>query len=342
MTRYRDRHRQSRSRSDERDAVTLAHILRTDRRVHRPWQPDSLLTRRIQSQIRFIYTLHRTKQRYIGQLRALLLRYYPQALTVFSDLPITLSFVATYPSPQAAQALSKDQFYAFLKEHRHSRPAVWTQLYAALQGPAWEPDQDLTQIYSQRTQQMARLALEVIQTRRGALQELKRLFEQHPDREIFASLPGAGELLAPSLLAKFGDRRERYPDPAIVQALAGTCPVTDQSGKRRRVLFRRACPVEYSFAAFALEYDLFHRACDKEFRRIMQQFAKASVPESVWAAAYWQEVRPHCDSDAHAYRCLANRWVAIIWRMWQDRKPCGIRLLARDPCCRFIPQGKPL
>jgi len=88
---------------------------------------------------------------------------------------------------------------------------------------------------------MARLTLEVVQARRDALQELKVLFEQHPDREIFASLPGAGELLAPSLLAKFGDRRERYPDPAIVQALAGTCPVTDQSGQKRCILFRRAC-----------------------------------------------------------------------------------------------------
>jgi len=303
VTRYRDRHRQSRSRSDKGDAVTLAHILHTDRQVHRPWQPDSLLTRRLRSQVRLIYTLHQTEQRYIGQLRALLLRYYPQALTVFSDLalPITLSFVVTYPDPQAAQALGKEPFYAFLKEHRHPRPAMWTQLYAGLQRPAWEPDPALTQIYSQRTQQMARLTLEVVQARRDAIQELKALFEQHPDREIFASLPGAGELLAPSLLAKFGDRRERYPDPAIVQALAGTCPVTDQSGKKRRILFRRAC--------------------DKEFRRIMQQFSKASVAESVWAAAYWQEVRPHCDSDAHAYRCLANRWVPIIWRMWRDHKP---------------------
>jgi len=33
------------------------------------------------------------------------------------------------------------------------------------------------------------------------------------------------------------------------------------------------------------------------------------------------ELRPHCDSNAHADHILANRWLAILWRMWQDRKP---------------------
>ena len=103
------------------------------------------------------------------------------------------------------------------------------------------------------------------------------------------------------MLAKFGDDRDRFPTPVDVQALAGTCPVTERSGKRKLVLFRHGC--------------------DKEFRRIAQQFARASVPQSGWAAAYWHESRPNCHSDSHAYRILANRWLAIIWKVWQDRKP---------------------
>ena len=74
-------------------------------------------------------------------------------------------------------------------------------------------------------------------------------FSQHPDHEIFASLPGAGQLLAPSLLAKFCDDRERFPEPSSVQALAGTCPVTDASGKRRVVKFRRSCDSEFRHIA---------------------------------------------------------------------------------------------
>ena len=60
--------------------------------------------------------------------------------------------------------------------------------------------------------------------------------------------------------------------------------------------------------------------CDREFRRIIQQFAKASVRQSGWALAYWRDVRPRCRSDSDAYRRLANRWLGIIWRMWQDGK----------------------
>lgn len=71
----------------------------------------------------------------------------------------------------------------------------------------------------------------------------------------------------------FGDDRHRFPEPASVQALAGTCPVTKASGKRKVVLFRYAC--------------------DREFRHIAQQWARCSLSVSVWANAYWERTRPH-------------------------------------------------
>lgn len=71
--------------------------------------------------------------------------------------------------------------------------------------------------------------------------EIQRLLTQHPDSELFRSLPGAGDLLAARILGNLGDRRDRYPTVRPVQALAGTVPVTRQSGKRTVVCFRRAC-----------------------------------------------------------------------------------------------------
>jgi hypothetical protein len=77
--------------------------------------------------------------------------------------------------------------------------------------------------------------------------------------------------------------------------------VTEQSGKNRRVFFRQAC--------------------DHEFRQIAQPWAKASISHSSWAATDWGDVRKQSRSTSHAYRCLANRWLAITWKCWPSRQP---------------------
>jgi transposase len=170
-----------------------------------------------------------------------------------------------------------------------------------LQHPQPVADPDTVATFQAEAVQLAQLLLPVVQTKQTQLHELTRLFQQHPDAAIFASLPGAGDFLAPGLLVKFGDDRQRFPDAASVQALAGTCPVTDSSGKRHVVRFRKAC--------------------DHEFRTLTQQWAKATLTVSPWAQAYWQDMRPHCRSNSAAYRRLANRWLAIVWKLWQTHQP---------------------
>jgi transposase len=230
-------------------------------------------------------------------------RYYPAALNVFSalDAQIALDFVRNYPTPQAAAALSFTDFKAFAQRHRYAYRRQLPARFARLQQPQPEADPDTVLVFKEEAVQLAGVLLGLVQTKATALKTLRHLFAQHPDAPIFASLPGAGELLAPALLAKFGDDRARFASPASVQALAGTCPVTDASGKKRVIYFRKAC--------------------DREFRTITQHWAKASLAVSTWANAYWQQARPRCDSDSHAYRCLANRWLAVAWKLWQTRQP---------------------
>ena len=148
---------------------------------------------------------------------------------------------------------------------------------------------------------LAQQLLTLLEQKQVIIQQVGHLFEQHPDAAIFASLPGAGDLLRPKLLVMFGDHRARYPEPNILPAIAGTCPVTLQSGNYRYVRFRSAC--NYSF------------------RQTAQQFAMSSIRKSVWAAGYFNRVKARGASDSHAYRCLANRWLRIIWTLWQERVP---------------------
>src|SRR5258708_30449590 len=92
---------------------------------------------------------------------------------------------------------------------------------------------------------LAAVLLRLVQTQLTVARELLTLFELHPDYSIFHSLPGAGAFLGPALLVKFGNDRARFPMPAGVQALAGTCPVTDTRGKRRIIKFRPSCDRQF-------------------------------------------------------------------------------------------------
>jgi transposase len=298
---YRSRRRSSGARTDETDAAVLAKALRTDRECHRRLLPNSALTQQILAQVRLVETLRRTIHRQSNQLRSVLLRTYPQAVGLFGKLTsqVGLQFLMAYPTAQEALTLDKSEFEAFCRDHRYGRAGLISRRYAQLMAPAPEANPNAVQAYRDQVHILAELLLAQVQTRLQVLSQLRCLFSQHSDAFIFESLPGAGELLAPALLAKFGDHRDRFPTAGSVQALAGTCPVTKASGKRKAVFFRRGC--------------------DREFRRIAQQFALTSRLQSGWALAYWRDVRSRCRSDSDAYRRLANRWLAIIWKIWQDR-----------------------
>lgn len=302
VNRYRDRYRQSRSCSDQGDAAVLATVLRNDRDRYVPLTADQPLTRQVCSQVRSLSTMKGNVVRVSNQLRQLLWRYFPLAAELFSklDQPLTCAFIQAYPTPQRAQRLSKPEFDTFCHQHHYWNKAYIARRYGQIQAAQTFASEPVANAYAQQAQSLAQVLGFLVRERDAAQKALTRSFERHPDAHIYASLPGAGEFLAPALLSKFRDCRARFPTAAVAQAIAGTCPVTKKSGKRRnRVLFRRAC--------------------DREFRFIATELARCSIADSVWAAAYFEMIRPRVDKVSHAYRCLANRWIAIIWRLWIDR-----------------------
>ncbi len=297
------RYRQSGAKDDAWDAHLIANLLRTDQRCYTAWQPDQPLTRQIRAEVRFAQQLGQEVVRDGNRLRSLVLRYYPAALDAFPHLDslVGLAFLQTYPTLSQAQALSFEQLKVFLREHHHTQVRSWPTIYAGLHSdhPASNPELDAA--YAPLAVAQARILETLIRTRQACLARLDKLFRLHPDHAIYDSLPKAGTLLAPALLAKLGDDRARYPTPAVLQAVAGTCPLTKRSGKHSYVLFRKAC--------------------DRDFRHIVQQWARLTLDVSPWAATYYHTVRPHCQTDNDAVRRLANRWLEILWRVWVDRKP---------------------
>jgi transposase len=102
-------------------------------------------------------------------------------------------------------------------------------------------------------------------------QKIEEAAAEHPDFFIFESLPGAGAVMAPRLLAAFGSQRERYRCADELQTYSGIAPVTERSGKRKWVHFRWACP--------------------KFLRQSFHEWAGHSIAQSAWARAYYQQQR---------------------------------------------------
>jgi transposase len=297
----RQAERPSGAHTDYSDALLLARLLHTKRSLLRLWKPDSPLTRQIQAHVSYRLFLSQQVVRLQNRLGSVLGRYYPAALVVFSSIQtqIALQFVQTYPTPHAAAALSFHDFVNFAQTHGYRQRKHLTSSYARLTRPQPAAIPDAVHALADQAVQLAGMLMSTLQAKSAVEHHLSELFAAHDDQAVFASLPGVGPFLGPALLAKFGDDRQRFPKAADVQELAGTCPVTRQSGKRRSVTFRYAC--------------------DKEFRTIAQHWARSSVMASPWALAYYQQHLARGHTQSHAYRCLANRWLDIAWTLWQNK-----------------------
>jgi transposase len=297
----RGRNRQSGAKNDRYDSRVIGETLRTDLHKFYPWHPGSETLQAMRVRVKQAEFWTKESSRLANRLQAVLLRYYPAALAVFPSWPTPLvcHFVIAYPTPAAAKGLSLEQFKAFAKSHRYPRPRSLPACYERLCAVYPPAQAGLVTAYASEALPLAKALLASLQNEKENLQQLQKLFQQHSDAHLFAALPGVGEWLAPALLVKFGEDRKRFPAPEPLQSLAGTCPVTNQSGKKRSVLFRRSC--------------------DHAFRQITQQWARSAVAQSDWAAAYFDELSKRGLTPTHAYRCLANRLLAITWKLWHDK-----------------------
>lgn len=297
----RGRQRSSGAKDDDRDAQLLAEILRTDRGQLITWQPDGPLVRQMRTLLAWVDQLTKSIVRQRNRLRAILLRFYPQALAAFGSLQtqFSLRFLASFPGPITLETLDFEQFTAFCRQQGYYEYGRYPQIWSGLSMPAPDFKWQENPSFCQQVAWQADRLLSMLLQKKTLIAEVQTLFQQHPDAFIFDSLPGTGDLLAPKLLVMFGDHRKRYPTRSWLPAIAGTAPVTVASGKSRYVKFRRACNHDYRLTA--------------------QQFAQSSTRQSAWAATYYAQAIDRGLSKSHAYRCLANRWLQIIWSLWQRR-----------------------
>jgi transposase len=292
------------AKSDAADAAVIAEYLRLRQHRLRTAAPYSGQTKAVRTVVRTRDDVVEMRVAAVNQLAALLDAYWPGAKAIFADLEsrIALEFLTRYPTPVSASHLGEKRLAAFCTSRGYSgkRPAA-VLLHRLRAAPAGTTDPALTVALHD-----AVLALvDVIKALNAATKDLDKSVAarlgEHPDSEIFTSLPRSGQVNAAQMLAEWGDCRQAYDGPDSVAALAGCTPVTRQSGKHRDVTFRWAC--------------------NKRFRKAMTTFADNSRHASPWAAKIYNDARAAGKDHPHAVRILARAWIRVIWPCWLNHTP---------------------
>lgn len=301
--RYRERHAPTGVKDDARDAWSLAEALRVDGHGWQPLQPLDPLVAELRLLCRDEIALIEQRSALINQLRQALHEYYPAALAAFDDWtkPSTWAFVVQFPTPQALQSAGRRKWEKFLHTHRLWRDPETTERRLAhfAHATALCGTPGTIAAKSLLATRLARL-LHTLETQLEAYRaRIEEAFARPPDHDLFGSLPGAGVKLAPRLLAEIGDDPQRFPSAQSLQCYAGTAPVTVQTGK--------------------LRYQKLRHACNLTLRYTLHRWADLRRKKCAWADAYYRAHRAKGQSHATAVRCLGQRWLKILWRMWQSR-----------------------
>jgi transposase len=311
------------AKDDPGDAEVIAEYLRLRSHKLTVAAPFSEETRALRAVVRARDDLVGQRVAAHNQLEACLDAFWPGAKAVFADTTseIALAFLARYPTPASAKGLGEKRMAAFLTKHGYSgrRPAgeLLARLRAAPEGigdgPEAEARRDAVLGY-----------VRVIRALNASIKNLDRSVAahlgEHPDGEIFTSLPRSGNINAAQMLAEWGDCRQAYDSPDAVAALAGQTPVTKKSGKHHAVSFRWAC--------------------NKRFRTAMVTFADNSRHQSPWAADIYRRARARGCDHPHAVRILARAWIRVIWRCWQNHVP--YHESRHGNAARFITASNPI
>lgn len=304
LVRYREAFASSGAKSDPTDADLLRELVQSHRDRLRAWRPDDALTRQLRLLVEHRRQTVADRTRLTNRLTALLKSYFPQALEWMGDLrqPAGGEFLHRWPTLEAVQQARRSDLRRFYDEHRRLSAEERDELFRQIdRAQPLTRDPALIDASALMAQGVAEQLGAVISVVARLDRELEKLFGQHPDHDLFVSLPGAGEALAPRLTVAFGTDRDRYPDATDIQKFSGVAPVTKKSGKTEVVHWRLACP--------------------KFLRQTFHEFAAASCKKSLWARAYYQQQRQRGASHHAAVRALAYKWIRVLYRCWKDHTP---------------------
>ena len=300
MKSLRKRYSSSGKYNDDFDSYIIADTLRTDRNRLTQIEPRSDKIRKIEFLLRHRDKAVDDKRRLTNRLTCYIKEYFPAFLDCFSDItrPTALSFLKAYTTYDSAKELNKEDIRAFLKKNNYHKESGVLRIWKAMKKGQVKIDPIVIQ---ERSKSIIHLIqrIEILDEEIEEYEnDLKETTKGDKDKEVFKSLPGSGDTLAPGLMVIFGKDRSRYKNAQEINSLSGIVPFTKQSGNWESHLFRFGCNLFY--------------------RNTITRLAYCSLTKSEWARSYYNTKRAEGKSHYHALRCLGRIWINIAFSLWKQ------------------------
>jgi hypothetical protein len=292
------------AKSDPGDGRLILELLLTHPDKFRAFHPDTVETRKLQfltEERRKLVNQHTSEvQRLISWLK----QVFPQILKWFDKPACEMvgNLLLRWPTLQALQKASPKVLLKFFHQHNcRSEELIQERI-----------DQIRLAVVATTDEALLQTALLCIRHSVGMLkilcstievfdQQINDVYQNHPDRFIMESFPGAGPALEPRLIAAVGTMRDRFASASSLASYAGIAPVTESSGKNVWIHWRWACP--------------------KFIRQTFHEWAGCSIRSCDWARAFYDQQRGKGKGHHAAVRSLAFKWIRIFFRCWRDRVP---------------------
>ena len=303
LAKYREVFTPSGAKDDPTDAeFALDYMMRHPERL-KPLKLQSVEMRKLRYLVEARDRLKGDQSRFVNRLIQALKQYYPQVLDWFSErnTVVFCDFLDQWPTLAQAKRARKTKLEAFFKAHnvRFAR-VIEARIHAIKAATPLTHDAAIIEAHRLQVEALIEQLRLTIHTLKRFDEEITAAAERLPDYErLFSPLPGAGTVLAPRLLAAFGEDRERYPCAAELQKRTGIAPVTKRSGQSTWVHWRWQC------STF--------------LRQTFIEWSAQTINKSAWAGAYYRQQRAKGASHHAAVRALAYKWIRILYRCWQDR-----------------------
>ena len=329
LDRFRDRFTVAGVKDDRLDARVLADSLRTDGRLFRRLQNDEPDVIELREWSRMTADLQREDTALCNKARQQLLRFFPQALELTSDVGEAwmLALLEIVTTPADAHRRRRSTIERILRDHRIRRHTA-DEVLQILRKPAVtvapgtvEAATGHLRLLAARIRLVRRQIdecheqLDAICKRMGAASAQEGRNNEPSDLLILLSLPGIGRIVVATLLAE-ASRPLRDRDYQALRTLSGVAPVTRSTGKRRKGPW-----------VTSMRY-----ACNLHLRNAMYHWARvASQCDPRWKAQY-AAARARGHSHGRACRGIADRLMRIAIAMLKGRTLYDVsKLRANQP-----------